>query len=331
MKKIFIVSGEDGFFAQNLMPWSSLNLKVIKGRLEDNGYDVSIITFRQLQKSIGLIKNAVIIYTSSQRDEHKRYIEDIVFYYNEHNILIPSFESLKAHDNKGFQMMLNSKYSLGLIDCNYFPSFSEVENTEQDFPCVYKPANGASSMGVEIVKNVSEVKRLASKEFSLNKENIKKYIKKYILRSRYNEEWERYKSSYPNRFVLQKLLPGLDGDYKVLIFGDKFYVIKRFTKDGDFRASGSGIHSRNIEQDDLNLVLGKALDVKRKYKSHIYSLDICIYNGEAFLIEFQFTHVGPLTLIESDFYYIREGNGWKKVVEKSNLEHEFCNSVESYI
>ena len=40
--------------------------------------------------------------------------------------------------------------------------------------------------------------------------------------------------------IIQTFIPGLQGDYKVLFFGDKYYMMYRKNREHDFRASGSG-------------------------------------------------------------------------------------------
>ncbi|WP_017221053.1 hypothetical protein [Moritella dasanensis] len=331
MKIVYIVTTENGFFAQGVMPWSSMNIQEIKKNLMKYNFEVRIVTFKFLEDNINTLRNSIIIYTSSQRNEHKNYISDLISFFDEDNILIPNLESLKAHDNKGYQVLFNYKYDLGLIESQYYCDVSEVNADSQVFPCVYKPANGASSIGVEIVKNIEDIKKIVTSNWKIDKDFLKKNVKKYFLKSRYNHKWEEYISFAPSRFVLQKFLPGMDSDFKVLIFGDKYYLLKRYTQKNDFRASGSGIHSRDICFDDAVKILDKAKEIKNKFKSHIYSLDLCIYNDQVHVIEFQFTHVGPITLIDSEYHFSFSDNEWVKHYATANLETEFSTSLIRYL
>lgn len=70
-----------------------------------------------------------------------------------------------------------------------------------------------------------------------------------------------------------------------------------------------------------------------KLKSHIYSLDICIKDGKPFIIEFQLTHVGPVTLTESEHYYTFDkiNNVWVKNQGPSDLETEFTTAIIEYV
>ncbi|WP_449549909.1 hypothetical protein [Lelliottia amnigena] len=332
MRDILIVTAENGFFAQNKYPWSSMDISLIRELLEESDYiKVNIVTFEYLKENINQVKNNVIIYTSSQRTEHKKYIEDIIYYFKENNLLIPSYESLLAHDNKGFQCLLNKKYDLGLIDSNYYCDISEISNINKlNFPLVFKPANGASSIGVRKINNGADLKGCTNEPISVSLETIKRLLKKYIFKSKFNKKWDDYISFGNRRFLLQSFVPELLYDYKVLIFGSKYYVLKRFVAKNDFKASGSGLHSRDIGE-DLITVLECAKSFKNKLASHIYSLDICVKNGKPSIIEFQLTHVGPVTLTESGHYYIFDNEKWKMIEAESNLEVEFTNAVKEYI
>ncbi|MFM7967752.1 RimK family alpha-L-glutamate ligase [Aeromonas sp. A-5] len=333
MRNILIVTTSTGFFAQNKMPWSSMDVRVIADFFSDAGFSVDIVDFNYLCENINGITENIIIYTSSQRVEHKKYIEDVVFLLQENNVLVPSFEAFMAHDNKGFQCILDKKYNLSLIPSKYYSDISEIDD-DISFPCVFKPANGASSTGVSIVHDVGQLTEILNDVNTYTIQDLKRNIKKYFFPKKYNRHWEEYISFGRKRFVLQEFIPNLKYDYKVLIFGKKFYVLKRFVAKNDFRASGSGIHARDLTLDDkeLLIVLNKADEFRGSFRSHIYSLDVCVVNNVAYLIEFQFTHVGPVTLSESGLYYARDDSGeWEVIITKSNLENEFCLAVLEYI
>lgn len=330
MLDILIVSTPDGFFAQDHMPWSSMDVNKIKEYIEYEGFVVKLVDYNYLILNIERIKNKIIIYTSSQRSEHKSYIEDIMYYLNGDNKLIPSFESLKSHENKGFQTLMSKKYGLNLLDSKYYCDSKDIDS-ELIFPLVYKDVDGASSRGVSIVNDFEMIERKSFDFMKLDLNFVKKNLKKYIFKKRYNASWERYLEYGRKRFVLQRFVESLEFDFKVLIFGDKFFVLKRHVASGDFRASGSGMHTSEVDDKELFLVLDEANRFKDKYKSHIYSLDICIENGNPFIIEFQFTHVGPITLTQSNFYHKKIDGKWIKINGESDLELDFSKAIVSYI
>lgn len=330
MKKILLVTGNDGHFAQKKFPWQSLNVLNMKERLIELDYNVEVINFQNLQKTKFNEIGNYIVYTSSQKVELKKYIEDTIYFFDRNNTLIPSYEALKAHDNKGFQVYMAKKYGFNLIESNYFSDYTEVENN-QNYPVVFKLANGASSQGVRLIKVFDDLKKnFFVDSISQNIVRLKRKLKELIFKSRFDKQWHEYILYGESRFVLQSFVNGLDCDYKVLVFGEKFYILKRFIKYNDFRASGSGLHSLDIGNDVI-AILDEAKAFTEKYPSHVYSLDICISNLEAKIIEFQFTHVGPVTLTDSNCYYVNEGSVWKKIEGKSDLEEEYCNAIDFYI
>lgn len=333
MNKLYIVTTSDGFFAQGEMPWSSMDISRIAVFFRSAGFDVEVVSFDYVRRTLPDITDSVFLYTSSQRPEHKRYIEDLVSLLPRCNLLIPSLESFNAHDNKGFQTLLDKKYNLGLIPANYYADISEVGD-DVVFPCVFKPSNGASSAGVSIVHDSRSLQKAIQRLSSYSLQDLKRDLKRFFFPRRYNISWERYLSFGSQRFILQQLLPGLQHDYKILIFGNKFYGLKRNVPESDFRASGSGLHSRDLDLDDKEfvLVLDKAAEFKDHFSSHIYSLDICVYDGKAYIIEFQLTHVGPVTLSHSNcYFFLNTDQEWEKKVACSDLENEFCGAVLEYI
>jgi hypothetical protein len=73
------------------------------------------------------------------------------------------------------------------------------------------------------------------------------------------------------------LIPGLENDWKILCFGDKFFVLRRANRDNDFRASGSGkfVFRRDLPKGMLEF----ALKVYLHLEVPNLSVDIA-FNGE---------------------------------------------------
>jgi hypothetical protein len=129
--------------------------------------------------------------------------------------------------------------------------------------------------------------------------------------------------------VSQTFIPELSGDFKVLVYWDKYYVLGRRNRPADFRASGSGLFSWP-EEPPLDL-LDYAKRVFDYFKVPVISLDIALSGDTPVLIEFQFVNFGPLTMEHSHWYFVQsEQNSWKKVEGKSMPEVEFARSVVRY-
>jgi glutathione synthase/RimK-type ligase-like ATP-grasp enzyme len=191
---------------------------------------------------------------------------------------------------------------------------------------VMKPANGARSSGVRLVEGHVAQLHYARKLSSTF--NIFEYLKNMIntiIRKNY-----RKKSLHRRKFIVQEFIPGLDGDFKVLIYGKKYYVLTRKNRKNDFSASGSGIFS--FPESLPTGLLDYAYEVFTTFNVPFISLDIA-HNGKRFdLIEFQFLSFGNYTLERSKFYFARSANNiWTKIEEKPNLEREFSSSVAQYL
>ena len=152
--------------------------------------------------------------------------------------------------------------------------------------------------------------------------SLKEYVKKAL--GKYTPF-----SLHRNKFVIQNFIENLNGDFKVLIYGDKYYAISRANRKNDFRASGGGIIDFSPELP--NGIFDFAKKVFEALDTPYASLDIA-YDGKRFyLIEFQCMHFGPLTVENSLRYYIFEDNKWKCVEAESIIEKVFVEAVFKYL
>lgn len=330
MKKMYLVTNSDGYFAQQKYPWDSIDIKEIASYFSKT-YDVFCVDFLWISRNFLDINGSIIIYTSSQRGEYKGYIEDIMYFLDGKNFLIPSIQALKAHENKGFQVLMARKLGLGFIPSEYYGDVKEMDFS-YEIPYIIKTLGGASAQGVEKVNTPSDLMSfIREKEGRWTGRNIKRILKKIIFPKFVNQQRERYLDFGHVPIVIQKFVPNLQYDYKLLVFGGKYYPMKRAVAKNSFKASGSGLFSRDIDELELSLVL----DFGQKFKSQVpsphYSIDICIHEGEAYLIEYQLTHMGQSAITGSDGYYQRVDEQWCFINEKPNYVGEYCNALNKFI
>ena len=279
-------------------------------------------------------KYKTVIYTSSEDTGYyyKSFIEDVIYYLELVGAnVIPCYKYLKANNNKVFMELVRHSFNeekLQNVSSKVFGTFEEMNRVVSSFtyPLVYKEAAGAMSHGVGLAHN--------------QKELIKKIKKTSRTPNFFRELWEygrsiKYigyirESKYKKKFIIQNLVDGLNDDYKVLIFGEKYYVLQRCVKKGDFRASGSGI--RNFVKEIPQGILEYAHLCKKVLSVPNVSLDIA-YNGESFfLIEFQCLYFGSFTLTNSDFYWNKTEEDFFVLTEsKSILEEEYVRSIVNFI
>ena len=320
MKQIFIVTALENFFGQHENRRKSLDVEKLYRLFKEAGQDVQLTNYHSVINGPAVIEDAFIFYSGTKHAVYNAMIEDVVLYLSDKNILLPRYDFLRAYENKGYQELLLRKLRIETLKSFYFSNIAEMSSYDISFPVVYKPVSGAGSTGVCKVHSLEEITAL-----SVEKD------KWYWQFSKKDDFWDTYKYKIDwltKRFVLQEFLPGLDSDYKILIFGDRFYGVKRSVRPGDFRASGSGSFE-HVELEDR--LLDYAKSIFEKLGTPYASLDVCEYNKQFYLIEFQCLHIGPLVHLTSQGFYQYINDGWRFQEESPDLEKAYCRSILHYI
>lgn len=331
---ILLILDSEKKYRQKFNQYESINIDEFIKALEDKGYEVEVTNFLEVQKNIGKIKNRNIVYTANQESHYKKYIEDIIYLLSKDNNMIPRYDSVISQENKGLQELERKYYGLDSLNSVIISDIRELDKSTIKYPIVVKRPNSCSSKGVFLAHNEKELDSIIKKNFLVKNCNyykllFKKCVKKVLGNS---VIWDQNLINDYNytRFILQEFVPDLDGDYKILVYGDKYYGLKRGIKEGGFTASGSGIH--DFEQEIPKEVLSFAKSVFEKLDIPFAGLDICIdKNKKCSLIEFQSIHIGPVTLIKNKKYYTFESKKWVRHDEMSNLEVEYANAIDRYI
>jgi len=334
--KIYFITDSQKFYGQKLYPWESLDIDKIISKLSSE-YEVEHVTFFDVVNTDLDISNAIILYSSSQQHEYKEYIEDILIYLmQKENTLIPSFNTFKSHENKGYQELHKKLLNIDSLNSIYAGHHKEIKDEHLTNTMVLKSLDGFGSGGVSLINSKKEIiNATTKKECLLDKGLLQKVrtfiakpIKKYILRREIVDFKSRDYYDYFKRFVLQQLVPSLAYDYKVLIFDNKYYVLKRYVNEDDFRASGSGNFAfEKVE----NALLDYSKTLYEKFNEPMMAFDICFDGERYYLIEFQGLHFGPYTLMESLGYYENGNSQWKFIEKKSDLDEEVSQSLLNYL
>ncbi|MEA2112577.1 MAG: hypothetical protein U9P50_01220 [Patescibacteria group bacterium] len=332
MKNIIILVDDRGFFYSSIRErGSSMNVEKIKKNLEKLGYLVSIKGFYEINFNDSY-KNKIVLYQSTEDPDlrYKNYIEDVLLgLQNLGVILIPGLNEFRAHHNKVFMEVLRDVKGLNKKTNIYTKKYGTLDEFVSDtkghiFPMVIKPSLGSRSKNIYRVDNLGEaIKKIKkiSKTFTLV--NLKRAFQSIIDGKGYKKI-----SNFRNKFIVQNYIFGLKGDYKILVYGDKFYVLERKNRKRDFRASGSGLFS--FPETLPEGLLDYSLEMFNEFKVPFISMDIAVKDSSFYLIEFQFVSFGQLTLEKSDFYF-KKSDSWQKIDSKSDLEETFVDSVDKYI
>lgn len=341
MKEVLIITDYRNIFRRELKSYYTISIEQMKEVFVNDGYTVKSCSYIDLiNEGLEKIHNKIIIYTSSSDEGYKRYIDDLLFYLKDFNEIYPKYELIKCQENKGFQELYKLKQNIKSLNTFYLCTLSDFYKIENKikYPIILKKIDGAGS---------SQVFKLDSKEILIKKikekirvkdyykKKLKKYYATIMSKLKLNKKNQKLYKEYIQEeinmepFVLQEFVPGLDSDWKILVFGKKYYALNRKVRENDFRASGSG---KLYFLDPPKEVLNFANEIYQKLDVPIISLDICINKqNECSLIEFQALHFGPYTLVNSNSYFERINNVWQKKDQKSNLAQEYAIAILGYI
>lgn len=168
---------------------------------------------------------------------------------------LPNKDSLWFYEDKIRQQWLFEINKLPAIKTFISYSFKEIEKyiNENQFPIILKDKTSSSSSGVRLIKSRKKARKIVRKIFG----NGYKLYENYIRQKNY--------------VIFQEAVPNYGFDLRVIIIGDSYFGYYRYPKEGDFKASGSGI----VEKKDIPLdVLMLAKKVKEVLpKSYMLAVD----------------------------------------------------------
>lgn len=349
MKKLIILIDNKSDFQiskPDYKNFRSMDIDKIKKFFNSKDYDVVIKKFHELDLNDDFGGNYILYQTSEAPGSfYKRYIEDLIFHLAKKGaIVLPGYEYLKAHHNKIFMELMRSRFkddSLKTVKSKCFGSWEDALNIQPDYPVVIKQSASSGGAGVFLARNSNDYKKyikragriLTSRNIAdLFINNQKIFIKKiikylYPSRSRYVE----YDTSpISNSLIVQTFIDGLKGDYKVLIFDRKYYMMYRKNKENDFRASGSG-KFYEVPQKEQEGLLEFAGKIRSEIDFPIIGMDIGFDGTKYHLLEFQMIHPGTSALQRSKFWHEYLDGKWVRFDGFSDLEEEFSRSVYNFI
>lgn len=273
-----------------------------------------------------------VIYTSQEDNllRYKDFIEDIILELELYGaITLPPQRFLRATNNKVFmeilrRRLLPEKYQLRTF---IFGSIEELIYSLDmiEYPCILKTASGSVSRGVHMAVTRYQILEIAK---NISRTTDLKFELRDLARAWKYSGYHR-ESRYRGKFIIQNYIPGVFNDWKVLVYYDKLFVLRRQNRPGDFRASGSGLFSFDNVVDsrllDAGIEIRKALDIP------MVSLDLAIKEDSVVLFEFQGVHFGTSTLEKSPYYYKKCNEEWQQISGKSILEEAYAYSIVSYL
>ena len=204
-----------------------------------------------------------------------------------------------------------------------------------------KVSNGSGSKGVALANTWDEAYKKAKKlsahryyDFSNTLRQIMDYNCRVIAHNVIKGKKQHADLLNPkrtNKLIFEEFIPNLKGDYKVLYFYGKYFVLNRLNRDNDFRASGSGKFSYPESLGEIVQVLELAKEAAKEIKTPLMSLDIGSNEDNCFLIEYQCVYFGPYTLQYAPFCYFNKNDKWEKSLGPFDLEEEYVRAISDYL
>jgi hypothetical protein len=311
----------------------SLDVDILQQAFDKHGYRLRVMPFSEVNLRTHNFRGQPVLYQSSEdkSSSYKDYLEDVLLGIQlQGGQLVPPFHCFRAHHNKVFMEILRDLSGDVLMlrpRARTWGTLEDFKASEATYPAVLKRAWGAGSGGVGLAHNREEGVSIAAR-FSRSAgilDAAKEHVKRW---------WRRKKGYVPysmhrQTFLIQEFLPGLTGDFKVLVYSDRYYVVSRKNRVGDFRASGSGLLS--WPEAPPTGLLDFARHVFAHFRVPMISLDIAMVDEVPVLIEFQCICFGPVSCELSKWFFRHEQGQWVSVQAKSVPEEEFARSVCCYL
>lgn len=333
MNILLLIDYRNQFYSSTKKRGGSMDLELLKKYFNEQSHVLDIKYFHEIDFRNKNYKNVPVLYQSSEDPSlhYKDYIEDIILgLHYQGAILIPDFFKFRAHHNKVFMEIIRDINNYSPIQKIKSKGFGSLEDflrySEQiQLPSVIKPGSGSKSRRVSLArtkeKMIDNIRKI-SKTPTLT--NLKLAILNLFDRKGYKKTSQNRK-----KFIIQNFIQNLSGDYKILVYSDKYYVLSRKNRTNDFRASGSG--KLSYPKNPPKELLDYAEKVFRHFDVPFISIDIAKKEDVYYLLEFQFLSFGQYTLEKSKFYFTKKYDKWEKINKQSTLEKQFAESISLYI
>lgn len=259
--------------------------------------------------------------------------------------VFPDFKTGWHFDDKVAQ-----KYLLEAIKAPLVPSYvfynkqQALEWAKQtNYPKVFKLKGGAGALNVKLIKSQLQAIKLINQAFDQGfsqfdrlgyfKECLNKYkqgknnlinVLKSLIRVFIIPEFAKQQAKEKGYIYFQEFIPNNNFDTRVIIINGKFgFAEKRFVREGDFRASGSG----DFNYDDINLDIIKcAFDVAKKLKLQSVAFDFILdKENKPLIIEISYGF-GTLGISGVPGYWDHELN-WYSIDSKIILQNILVENI----
>ena len=287
-----------------------------------NCYDTDII--------LQLLDCDALLWHHSQGNPKDLLIAKQILFALEHTgfKVFPNFKTNWHFDDK-----IGQKYLLERVEAPLVPAYVFYDKREAldwaeltTFPKVFKLRGGAGSSNVKLAKNKSDAKALIRKAFGGGFDNYNAYgslqeryrkwrlgktntydLLKGLLRFLHQPRYAKVSGKEFGYAYFQDFIPKNDSDTRVIVIGKKAFAIKRYTRKGDFRASGSGNFSAEKSQIDERCVM-LAFQFAKNLELQVVGFDF-VFDGQGcpLIVEISYGYV-PEVYFDCEGYWSDDMN-----------------------
>jgi glutathione synthase/RimK-type ligase-like ATP-grasp enzyme len=217
--------------------------------------------------------------------------------------LFPNVETAWHFDDKLAQKYLFEAAGIAHVPTYVFYSRDAALAwlSSAQFPLVFKLRNGAGSMNVQLVKEMGRARHLVNRAFSRGfpvvdvhaiarqafwefkrDRTVRRFFRALYYRTAALTGWKpqnmRLRERQRGYVYFQDFIPNNRYDDRLVVIGERCFCIRRFCRDNDFRASGSGV------MEYLHTVFPKeslqlAFSAAKKLNSQCLAMDV-LYNDD---------------------------------------------------
>lgn len=317
--------------------------EVYKKILEHNNIPFIEINLEQPDFWDMIKKLDLFIFRWAQPDDHHQIAETILpIIENSYGIkCFPSQNTCWHYDDKIKEYYLfKSKNYPFIKSWIFFEKESALKFAEKtDYPIVYKLKNGAGSTNVILIKNEKDAKKIINRMFGKGvaansnpfKDKVKyKNLEKWARTKIDNMFLNKIKNIEPqmwqlskNYVLFQKFLPNNTFDTRVTTIGNRTFASRRFVRENDFRASGSGKPDMNPNNVDMRMVeIAQRISKEMNFQSMAYDF-LLNENNEPEICEVSYTYADE-SITTSPGYFDEnlnwcEGRFWPEYLHLKDL------------
>lgn len=309
MKAYILILTDFGLRLPMRLAWyESFDITMIADGLRSAGYE-PIITHYEDHDLYRLIFDLNIKYclpATSYLKGYRHLVNSVLSVLDYMRVeLIPALPNILAYENKTLMIALANALDLPI------PHTFTVATAEQmrlarsklGLPFVIKDPEGYGSQGVSLVDS---------------HEAFEHTVRQYFRKRASGTEGV-------GSLVVQQFIPGMEGDWKVIVVGNTAAALYRKVRKDDFRASGSHIFEFRRPP---KKVLNCAMQVCRNLIAPWVSCDIIETENKCFLVEYQCVHFGTTTTDKALFHFQLDDKGqWNEIKGPVDMEKNMVEAI----